>query len=57
MAHHVVPATTDRRLRVGPWEQVFSAEVDERRRQRLLLEAIGESSDRRREPQAGSISR
>ena len=42
MAHQVELAITDGRLDLGPWEQVFYAEFDGRRRKRVLLKAIGE---------------
>ena len=42
MAHQVVLAITDGALDLGPWEQVFYAEFDGRRRKRVLLKAIGE---------------
>ena len=42
MAHQVVLAITAGRLDLGPWEQVFYAEFDGRRRKRVLLKAIGE---------------
>jgi secondary thiamine-phosphate synthase enzyme len=42
MAHQVVLAITDSRLDLGPWEQVFYAEFDGRRRKRVLLKAIGD---------------
>ena len=42
MAHQVVLAITDGRLDLGPWEQVFYAEFDGRRRKRVVLKAIGE---------------
>lgn len=42
MSHQVVLAITDGRLDLGPWEQVFYAEFDGRRRKRVLLKAIGE---------------
>ena len=42
MAHQVVLAITDGRLDLGPWEQVFYAEFDGRRRKRVLVKAIGE---------------
>jgi secondary thiamine-phosphate synthase enzyme len=42
MGHQVVLAITDGRLDLGPWEQVFYAEFDGRRRKRVLLKAIGE---------------
>jgi secondary thiamine-phosphate synthase enzyme len=42
MAHQVVLAITSGKLDLGPWEQVFYAEFDGRRRKRVLLKAIGE---------------
>jgi secondary thiamine-phosphate synthase enzyme len=42
MAHQAVLAITAGRLDLGPWEQVFYAEFDGRRRKRVLLKAIGE---------------
>jgi len=42
MAHQVVLAITDGKLDLGPWEQVFYAEFDGRRRKRVLLKAIGD---------------
>ena len=42
MAHQVVLAITNGRLDLGPWEQVFYAEFDGRRRKRVLLTAIGD---------------
>ena len=42
MAHQVVLAITGNGLDLGPWEQVFYAEFDGRRRKRVLLKAIGE---------------
>ena len=42
MAHQVVLAITDGGLDLGPWEQVFYAEFDGRRRTRVVLKAIGE---------------
>ncbi len=42
MGHQVVLAITDGKLDLGPWEQVFYAEFDGRRRKRVLLKAIGE---------------
>ena len=35
-------AVTDGKLDLGPWEQVFDAEFDGRRRKRVLCKAIGE---------------
>jgi secondary thiamine-phosphate synthase enzyme len=42
MAHQVVLAITDGHLDLGPWEQVFYAEFDGRRRKRVLLKALGD---------------
>jgi secondary thiamine-phosphate synthase enzyme len=42
MAHQVVLAITDGKLDLGPWEQVFYAEFDGRRRKRVVVKAIGE---------------
>ena len=42
MSHQVVLAITDGRLDLGPWEQVYYAEFDGRRRKRVLLKAIGD---------------
>ena len=42
MAHQVVLPITDGRLDLGPWEQVFYAEFDGRRRKRVVLKAIGD---------------
>jgi len=42
MAHQVVLPITDRRLDLGPWEQVFYAEFDGRRPKRVVLKAIGD---------------
>jgi len=38
----VVVAVTDGRLDFGPWEQIFYAEFDGRRRKRVLVKIIGE---------------
>ena len=42
MAHQVVLPITGGKLDLGPWEQVFYAEFDGRRRKRVVLKAIGE---------------
>ena len=42
MAHQVVLPITGGRLDLGPWEQVFYAEFDGRRRKRVVLKAVGE---------------
>ena len=41
MGHQVIVPITDGKLDLGPWEQVFYAEFDGRRRKRVLLKAIG----------------
>jgi secondary thiamine-phosphate synthase enzyme len=42
LSHQVVLPITDGRLDLGPWEQVFYAELDGRRRKRVVLKAIGD---------------
>jgi secondary thiamine-phosphate synthase enzyme len=42
MSHQVVLPITDGRLDLGPWEQVYYAEFDGRRRKRVVMKAIGE---------------
>jgi secondary thiamine-phosphate synthase enzyme len=42
MGHQVVLPITDGCLDLGPWEQLFYAEFDGRRRKRVVLKAIGE---------------
>jgi secondary thiamine-phosphate synthase enzyme len=42
MGREVVVAITDGKLDLGPWEQVFYAEFDGRRRKRALIKIIGE---------------
>ncbi|MEM9064750.1 MAG: secondary thiamine-phosphate synthase enzyme YjbQ [Planctomycetota bacterium] len=42
MGREVVVAITDGRLDFGPWEQIFYAEFDGRRRKRALVKIIGE---------------
>jgi secondary thiamine-phosphate synthase enzyme len=42
MGREVVVAVTEGRLDLGPWEQVFYAEFDGRRRKRALIKIIGE---------------
>lgn len=42
MSHQVVLPVTDGALDLGPWEQVFYAEFDGRRRKRVVLKVIGE---------------
>ncbi len=42
MGRQVVVAVTDGALDFGPWEQIFYAEFDGRRRKRVLVKIIGE---------------
>ena len=42
MGHQVILPITAGALDLGPWEQVFYAEFDGRRRKRVVLKAIGE---------------
>jgi len=42
MGRQVVVAVTDGKLDFGPWEQIFYAEFDGRRRKRALIKIIGE---------------
>ena len=42
MGREVVVAITDGKLDFGPWEQLFYAEFDGRRRKRALIKIIGE---------------
>ena len=42
MHHQVVLPITKGRLDLGPWEQVFYAEFDGRRRKRVVVKIIGE---------------
>ncbi|MCH8275656.1 MAG: YjbQ family protein [Armatimonadetes bacterium] len=42
MHHQVILPITDGKLDLGPWQQVFYAEFDGRRRKRMIIKAIGE---------------
>ncbi len=42
MGREVVVAVTNGGLDLGPWEQIFYAEFDGRRRKRVLIKIIGE---------------
>jgi secondary thiamine-phosphate synthase enzyme len=42
MGREVVVAITDGRLDFGPWEQIYYAEFDGRRRKRVLVKIVGE---------------
>ncbi len=39
--HQVTVPITDGKLDLGPWEQIFYAEFDGRRRKRVVLKALG----------------
>ncbi len=40
--HQVILPVTEGRLDMGPWQQVFYAEFDGRRRKRVIIKIIGE---------------
>lgn len=40
--HEVIVPITDGRLDLGPWQQIYYAEFDGRRRKRVILKALGE---------------
>lgn len=42
MHHQVILPITSGRLDLGPWQQVFYAEFDGRRRKRVVVKAIGD---------------
>lgn len=42
MGRQVVVAVTDGKLDFGPWEQIYYAEFDGRRKKRVLVKIIGE---------------
>ena len=42
MHHQVVLPVTEGKLDLGPWEQVFYAEFDGRRRKRVVVKVLGE---------------
>ena len=42
MGREVVVAVTDGKLDFGPWEQIFYAEFDGRRKKRVLVKIMGE---------------
>ena len=41
MGHQVTMAITGSRLDLGPWEQIYYAEFDGRRRKRVLVKIVG----------------
>ena len=42
MGREVTVAITDGKLDLGPWEQIFYAEFDDRRQKRVMVKIIGE---------------
>lgn len=42
VGHQVIVPITDGRLDLGPWQQIYYAEFDGRRRKRLIIKVIGE---------------
>ena len=40
--HQVIVPITEGRLDLGPWQQIFYAEFDGKRRKRLVIKAIGD---------------
>ena len=42
IGHQVIVPVTKGKLDLGPWQQVFSAEFDGRRRKRVLIKVMGE---------------
>jgi len=40
--HQVIVPITARKLDLGPWQQIFYAEFDGKRRKRLVIKAMGE---------------
>ncbi len=42
IGHEVVLPVTDGKLDLGPWQQVYYAEFDGRRRKRLIIKILGE---------------
>lgn len=42
VGHQVIIPVTDGRLDFGPWQQVYYAEFDGRRRKRLIIKVMGE---------------
>ena len=40
--HEVIVPITDGRLDLGPWQQIYYAEFDGRRRKRVVVKAMGE---------------
>ncbi len=44
MGHQVLVPVTDGNLDLGPWEQLFYAEFDGRRRKRVVVKVMGEKN-------------
>jgi thiamine phosphate synthase YjbQ (UPF0047 family) len=42
MGHQVIVPVTAGRLDLGPWEQVFYAEFEGRRKKRVVVKVMGE---------------
>ena len=42
MGHQVTMAITDNSLDLGPWEQIYYAEFDGKRKKRVIVKIIGE---------------
>ncbi len=42
MHHEVIVPITDGRLDLGPWQQIYYAEFDGKRRKRVIIKAMGE---------------
>jgi secondary thiamine-phosphate synthase enzyme len=40
--HEVIVPITDRKLDLGPWQQIYYAEFDGQRNKRIILKAMGE---------------
>jgi secondary thiamine-phosphate synthase enzyme len=45
LGHQVLLPVTDGDLDLGPWEQVFYAEFDGRRRKRVVVEVLGDPAE------------
>ena len=43
MGHQVIVPVTDGALDLGPWEQIFYAEFDGRRKKRVIVKVMGEA--------------
>ena len=43
MGHQVIVPVTDGTLDLGPWEQIFYAEFDGRRKKRVIVKVMGEA--------------